>query len=57
MFFSLNSCVVSSYATTQDDIYTETEADVVRSNVSFDVIIQNGKIIKNEEIIKNKLGI
>ena len=42
MLFSLNSCVVSSYATTQDDIYTETEADVVRSNVSFDVIIQYG---------------
>ena len=42
MLFSLNSCVVSSYATTQDDIYTETEVDVVRSNVSFDVIIQYG---------------
>ena len=24
---------------------------------SFDVIIQNGEVIKNEEIIKNKLGI
>ena len=24
---------------------------------SFEVIIQNGKIIKNEEIIKNKFGI
>lgn len=42
MIFSLNSCVVSSYATTQDDIYTETEVDVVRSNVSFDIIIQYG---------------
>lgn len=42
MLFSLNSCVVSSYATTQDDIYTETEVDVVRSNVSFDIIIQYG---------------
>ena len=42
MIFSLNSCVVSGYATTQDDIYTETEVDVVRSNVSFDVIIQYG---------------
>lgn len=42
MLFSLNSCVVSGYATTQDDIYTETEVDVVRSNVSFDVIIQYG---------------
>lgn len=42
IIFSLNSCVVSSYATTQDDIYTETEVDVVRSNVSFDMIIQYG---------------
>ena len=40
MLFSLNSCVLSGYATTQDDIYTETKVDVVRSNVSFDIIIQ-----------------
>ena len=42
MLFSLNSWVVNGYATTQDDIYAETEVDVVRSNVSFDVIIQYG---------------
>ena len=42
MLFTLNSCVVGTYATTQDDIYVETEVDVVRSNVSFDVIIQYG---------------
>ena len=42
MMFSLNSCETYTYATTQDDIYVETEVDVVRSNVSFDVIIQYG---------------
>lgn len=42
MMFSLNSCETYTYATTQDDIHVEAEADVVRSNVSFDVIIQYG---------------
>lgn len=42
MLFTISSCEVYSYATTQDDIYVETEVDVVRSNVSFDVIIQYG---------------
>jgi hypothetical protein len=42
IMFSLNSCDTYNYATTQDDIYVETEVDVVRSNVSFDVIIQYG---------------
>lgn len=42
MLFSLSSCVVGTYATTQDDIYVETDVDVVKSNVSFDVIIQYG---------------
>lgn len=42
MMFSLNSCETYTYATTQDDIYVEAEVDVVRSNVSFDVIIQYG---------------
>ena len=28
MIFSLNSCVVSGYATTQDDIYVETSSDI-----------------------------
>jgi hypothetical protein len=42
MMFSLSSCETYTYATTQDDIYVETEGDVVRSNVSFDVIIQYG---------------
>ena len=42
MMFTITSCDVYTYATTQDDIYVETDADVVRSNVSFDVIIQYG---------------
>jgi len=42
MIFSLSSCETYTYATTQDDIYTETEIDIVRSNVSFDVIMQYG---------------
>ena len=42
MLFTISSCEVYSYATTQDDIYVENEVDVVRSNVSFDVIIQYG---------------
>lgn len=42
MMFSLSSCETYTYATTQDDIYVEAEVDVVRSNVSFDVIIQYG---------------
>ena len=40
--FTISSCDVYTYATTQDDIYTETSVDIVRSNVSFDVIIQYG---------------
>ena len=42
MLFSLSSCETYMYATTQDDIYVETEADIVRSNVSFDVVIRYG---------------
>ena len=42
MLFSLSSCDTYTYATTQDDIYVEADVDVVRSNVSFDVIIQYG---------------
>lgn len=42
MVFTINSCGVYDYATTQDDIYVESEVDIVRSNVSFDVIIQYG---------------
>ena len=42
MLFTISSCEVYSYATTQDDIYVESEVDVVHSNVSFDVIIRYG---------------
>ena len=42
MMFSLNSCETYTYATTQDDIYVEADVYVVRSNVSFDVVIRYG---------------
>lgn len=42
MIMSLNSCDVYTYATTQDDIYIETQADVVKSDVDFNVIIRYG---------------
>ena len=42
MMLSISSCDVYTYATTQDDIYIETDVDIVRSNVSFDVIIRYG---------------
>ena len=40
--FTITSCDVYTYATTQDDIYIEADADVVKSNVSFDIIIKYG---------------
>ena len=42
MMVSLNSCETYTYATTQDDIHVEADVDVVRSNVSFDVVIRYG---------------
>lgn len=42
MIFSFSSCEVYTHATTQDDIYVEAEADVVRSNVDFNIVIQYG---------------
>ena len=42
MMCSLNSCDVYSYATTQDDIYVEAQADVVRSDVDFNIVIRHG---------------
>ena len=36
------SCVGYTYATTQDDIYVETEADVVHSHVDFNIVIRYG---------------
>lgn len=39
---TISSCGVYTYATTQDDIYVETDDDIVHSNVAFDVIIQYG---------------
>jgi hypothetical protein len=42
MMLSFSSCEVYTHATTQDDIYVEAEADVVRSNVDFNVVIRYG---------------
>lgn len=42
MVFSFQSCMVETYATTQDDIYVESEMDIVHSDVSFDVVIRYG---------------
>ena len=42
MMVSLNSCGVYGYATTQDDIYVEAEADVVHTNVDFGIVIRYG---------------
>lgn len=42
MILSLTSCVATVHATTQDDIYVEAYEDIVRSNVDFNIIIQNG---------------
>ena len=42
MLFSLNSCNVYTYPTAQEDIYVETQANVVRSNVDFNVVMYYG---------------
>lgn len=42
MVFSFQSCVVGTYATTQDDIYVEAQADVVYTNVDFNLVIRYG---------------
>lgn len=42
MLCSLYSCTTYTYATTQDDIYVETQADVVQSNVDFNLVIRYG---------------
>ena len=51
MIVSLSSCSMDVYATTQDDIYVEAEVDVVRSNVSFDVIIQYGTPFYRDDVL------
>lgn len=42
MIFSLSSCETYTYATTQDDIYTETDNDIIRSTVDFNIVINHG---------------
>ena len=44
MLFSLNSCNVYTYPTAQEDIYVETQANVVRSNVDFNVVMHYGTL-------------
>lgn len=42
MCFTLSSCAFETYATTQDDIYVQTEVDVVRSTVDYQIVIKYG---------------
>ena len=42
MIFSLSSCDTMVYTTTQDDVYVETQVDIVQSNVGFDTVIRYG---------------
>ena len=42
MLCAFNSCGVYTYATTQDDLYTEAYADVVRSDVDVNLVINYG---------------
>ena len=42
MIFSLSSCDTMIYTTTQDDVYVETQVDIVQSNVGFDTVIRYG---------------
>lgn len=40
--FCLTSCTITEYATTQDDIYTETSTDMVRSDVDINIVLSTG---------------
>ena len=42
MVLSMNSCEVYTHATPQEDIYIETQEDIVQSNVDFSIVIQHG---------------
>lgn len=42
MSFSFTACTVSGYATTQDDIYVESSADIVRSNIDYNIVFRFG---------------
>ena len=42
MMLTFSSCDVYTYATTQDDIYIEAEADIVNSDISYNIIIKYG---------------
>ena len=49
--FSLNSCETYTSVTTQDDIYVETNVDIVPVTESFDVIIKYGTPFYKNEVI------
>ena len=49
---TISSCEVYSYATTQDDIYIESETDIVKSNVNFDIIIRYGTPFYVDNILR-----
>ena len=42
MCLCLSSCYVETYATTQDDMYVQTEVDVVKSDVNYNIVIRYG---------------
>jgi hypothetical protein len=42
MLISLTSCGVTTYATTQDDIYIENTEDIVNSQVNYNIVISSG---------------
>jgi len=42
MMLSFSSCDTAVFATTQDDIYTETTVDIARSTMDFDAIVRYG---------------
>ena len=42
MSFSFTACTVSGYATTQDDIYVESSADIVQSNIDYNIVFRFG---------------
>ncbi len=42
MCISFTSCSISTYATTQDDMYIDAEIDVVKSDVDYNVVIRYG---------------
>lgn len=42
MILSFSSCELYTYATTQDDIYVESESDIVHINIDYNLIVRYG---------------